>query len=93
MTLNYAGSEAMLEDPYTFPGVGDVAGLPPVYVLNSEVDLLRASGEAFATALKAAAVEVRVEHEPGTGHGHLNVPRLPEAARSLDRIAGWLSSH
>ena len=91
--LNYVGTEELLEDPYAFPGLGDVGGLPPVYVLNSERDLLRASGEAFATALVAAEVEVAVEYEPGTDHGHLNDPALPAAMSSIERILAWLEAH
>jgi acetyl esterase len=93
MNLNYAGSEVLLEDPYAFPGLGDVAGQPPVYVLNSEQDLLRASGEAYAAALQTAGVAVTVEYEPGTSHGHLNEPLLPEARQSVDRIVAWLERH
>ncbi len=91
MYLNYAGSEEMLEDPYAFPGLGDVGGQPPVYILNSERDVLRASGEAYAVDLAAAGVDVTVEYEPGTGHGHLNDPQLPEATRSIDRLVAWLA--
>ncbi len=93
MSLKYVGSERLLDDPYAFPGLGDVGGQPPVYVLNSENDALRASGEACAAALDAAGVAVTVEYEPGTGHGHLNEPLLPAAARSVGRIAAWLEAH
>ena len=69
LNLNYVGEEAGLADPYAFPANGDAAGQPPVYILNSESDELRASGEAYAAQLAAAGVEVRVEFEPGTRHG------------------------
>lgn len=91
MSLNYAGSPAVLEDPYAFPGLGDLGGLPPTYVLNSEVDLLRASGEVFAADLNRAEGDVTVEYEPGAGHGHLNEPALEAASRSIERMADWLS--
>ena len=92
MFLNYAGSEEALEDPYAFPGLGDVGGQPAVYVLNSERDVLRASGEAYAAAVETAGGAVTVEYEPDTGHGHLNDPQLPEASRSIDRIVAWLGA-
>ena len=79
MSLKYVGSEDLLADPYAFPGLGDVGGQPAVYVLNSENDVLRASGEAYAAALVAADVSVTVEYEPDTKHGHLNQPLLPES--------------
>jgi acetyl esterase len=91
MSLNYAGTAAVLEDSYAFPGLGNVAGLPPTYILNSEVDLLRPSGEAFGADLKAAGVEVTLEYEPGSGHGHLNEPLSDAAQRSIDRMAAWLA--
>ncbi|EFC83937.1 alpha/beta hydrolase, partial [Parafrankia sp. EUN1f] len=71
---------------------GDVAGQPPVYVLNSDTDFLRASGEAYAAQLATASVPVRVEFEPGSLHGHLNEPFTAAAERSLDRMTAWLTS-
>ncbi|NIZ89448.1 alpha/beta hydrolase [Kineococcus rubinsiae] len=68
-----------------------LAALPPTFVLLSEVDGLRPSGEAFVTSLQEAGVPVRQELEPRTLHGHLNTPELPGAAASLGRMAGWLS--
>jgi len=91
INLNYAGSEAVFDDVYAFPGNGDVSGLPPVFVVNSERDTLRASGERFAEQLVAAGVAVRVEYEPGTSHGHLNQPEDPGALRSIERMVAWLS--
>jgi acetyl esterase/lipase len=92
LSLNYAGTEAAFGDPYAFPSVGDVADQPPVYVLNSETDILRASGEAYAAQLEVAGVAVTVDFEPGTNHGHLNEPENPGARRSIERITRWLAS-
>ncbi len=92
INLMYVDDEAGLADPYAFAANGDTSGQPPVYVLNSEADSLRASGEAYAAQLENAGVVVKVEFEPGTGHGHLNQPFLPGGERSLDRIAEWLDS-
>lgn len=92
MSLNFAGDEATMADPYAFPGLADPTGLPPVFVLNSEVDTLRASGEAFAASLAGHGVTVLSLVEPGTQHGHLNRPDEAAARRSIDRIATWLST-
>jgi acetyl esterase/lipase len=89
--LNYAGSEAGCADPYAFAGNGDVSNQPPVYVLNSEADRLRASGELYAEQLQSAGVQARVEYEPNTVHGHLNEPYSDGGPRSIDRIVTWLS--
>jgi acetyl esterase/lipase len=91
LCLNYAGSESLFDDPYAFPGNGDVSRLPPVFILNSERDSLRSSGERFGEQLSEAGVPVRVEYEPGTVHGHLNEPEAPGAIRSIERIVEWLS--
>jgi acetyl esterase/lipase len=91
LSLNYAGSEDLFDNVYAFPGNGDVSRLPPVFILNSERDSLRASGERFGQQLSEAGVPVRVEYEPGTFHGHLNHPEDPAAMRSIERMVAWLS--
>jgi acetyl esterase/lipase len=88
--LNYAGSEAGCADPYAFAGNGDVSNQPPVYVLNSEADRLRASGERYAEQLREVGVPVQVEYEPNTVHGHLNEPYSKGGPRSIERIVRWL---
>jgi len=88
--LNYVGDEAELTNPYAFPGGHDLRGLPPVFILNSDNDPLRASGEALAGELAAAGVDTLVMREVGTRHGHLNSPDEPLALRSIDRMAAWV---
>jgi len=90
INLNFVGDEALLEDDYAFPANGELSGQPPIFILNSEADSLRASGEAYATQLADAGVPVRVEFEPGTLHGHLNDPNDPAAERSIERMAAWV---
>ena len=90
INAQYTGHPDLLRDPYAFPANGDVGGLPPTYLLNSEADTLRASGEAFAERLIAAGVLTEVEFEPGTGHGHLNEPHIEASWRSIDRIVAWM---
>lgn len=88
LNLNYAGDH--MSDPHAFPGEGDGAGFPEVYILNVEKDVLRASGERFATQLASSGVRVKSEFEPGARHGHLNEPGDPGALRSLARITAWI---
>ena len=90
INVNFVGAEEALDDPYAFAANGDVSGQPPVLVLNSEADELRASGEAYAAELEGAGVEVALEYEPGTAHGHLNEPDQPAAVRSIERIVSWI---
>ncbi|HEY5223793.1 MAG TPA: alpha/beta hydrolase [Microbacteriaceae bacterium] len=90
MNLNYVGDEALLADPYAFPGGHDLTGLPPTFILNSDHDSLRSSGEAYASELAMAGVDVLVLREDGTRHGHLNDPQNPAAWLSIERMSAWL---
>lgn len=92
MNANYLGHEGPADSPYAFPGGQDLRGLPPTLIVNSDHDALRAGGEAYAAELAAAGVDVAVVREDGTTHGHLNRPDEPGFARSLGRIAAWLTT-
>ncbi len=87
---NYAGSAAVLADPYAFPANGPLGGQPPVFVLTAEFDTLRFSGEAYAAAVIQADGTARLEMEPRAPHGALARPSGEFGHRSLDRIAAWL---
>ena len=69
----------------------DLAGFPPVLMINDEADELRVSGEVFAASLVAAGVPLELVVEPGTVHGHLNRPDEPAASASIDRVARWIA--
>jgi acetyl esterase len=90
INLQFTGSEAALADPYAFAANGDVGGQPPVFILNSEADALRASGEAYAEQLRDAGVDVTLGLEPRAGHGHLNEPANAGGQASLERMTRWL---
>ena len=90
MSMNYVGNEALFSHAHAFPGNANFLGLPPFLIINSEMDDLRSSGEALAAGLALAGNDVSLVCEKGTYHGHLNRPELPEATRSLNRIARWL---
>jgi acetyl esterase len=93
ITSNYIGSANVNGDPYAFAANGDLSGLSPTFILNSEIDTLRVSGEAYGAALGRAGVEVVTEYEPGATHGHLNEPFTAHGEHSLARMALWLRSH
>jgi acetyl esterase len=92
-TLNYVGDPALMSDPYAFAANGSAAGLPPYFVLNSERDILRASGEAYAAQLAEAGNDLLVVTEPGVGHGHFHQPHDPRARASVQRVVEWIRSH
>jgi acetyl esterase len=91
MHLNYAGSEEQLALPGTFPGGGDLHGLPPTLLLDADGDTLRASGEAFAAELTAAGVTATHRVIPDTGHGYLNKPGTRGFVEGTRRITEFLS--
>ncbi|WP_417512303.1 alpha/beta hydrolase fold domain-containing protein [Microbacterium sp.] len=68
---------------YAFPGGRNLVGLPPVLIVNAELDSLRASGEAFAAELATASVDVHVVRQRGAMHGYLNEVGHPAAERTL----------
>ncbi|BCW58631.1 alpha/beta hydrolase fold domain-containing protein [Arthrobacter sp. StoSoilB20] len=93
LTLNYVnGNPQQLADPYAFPGGHDLTGFPPTFVLNSDVDTIRSSGDAFAAELAGAGVDLLTVREHGTDHGHLNEPTTVGAQRSVQRMIEWLTS-
>lgn len=92
MNENHAGGELDACRSRAFAGGQNLKGLPRVLIVNSEHDDLRASGEAFASELADAGVDVKVVMEPGTFHGHLNDELSPQALRTIETISGWLKS-
>lgn len=90
LNLHYVGDAAALDNPYAFAGGHDLQGLPSTFILNSDSDGLRASGEAFGSELAAAGVDVKVVREVDSFHGHINGPDNVGAAGSIRRMQRWL---
>lgn len=93
MYENLLGGPVDDADVYAVPGRAtsdELAGFPPVLMVNSDTDELRVSGEAFAAALRDAGVDVTAVTEPGTQHGHLNRPEEAAASVSIGRFADRL---
>ena len=89
--FNYLGGPVSKADGYAFPALADLRGLCPTLVLNAEYDDLRASGQAFASALAAAGVDVRQTMVTSMLHGFLNLPAsIGPVGAALDLIAETL---
>jgi acetyl esterase len=72
---------------------GDLAGLPPAYVLTSEFDVLRDEAEALVANLRAAGVDVTHRRFDGTIHGFWRWMAATEATReAVDEVAAALRS-
>jgi acetyl esterase/lipase len=92
MLENYAGAPLAEAAPYVIPGSLDPTGLPPTLIVTCEQDILRFSGEQFATSLEAAGVRHRLVMAPGVGHGHINTPWLAAAQDTFAVMAEWVSN-
>jgi acetyl esterase len=89
--LNYLGGPLSTADGYAFPALADLRGLCPTLVLNAEYDDLRSSGQAFASALAAAGVDVRQVMVASMLHGFLNLPAsIGPVGGALELIAETL---
>lgn len=91
LNANYLGHDGPETPPYAFPGGQDLRGLPPTFVVTSDHDTLRSSGEAYCAELAAAGVDVTLVREDSTYHGHLDEPATDGAARSMRRLRAWLT--
>jgi acetyl esterase len=89
MNRNYAGSPDALGHRLAFPGGHDLAGFPRTLIINAEYDNMRASGDLFASELRAADVDVQHHVLPGTTHAFLNRPGLPPFETATSMIAAW----
>lgn len=88
--VNYAGSTELLRNPAVFPGLGELAGLPPVHMLNADRDILRSSAENFAHRLTLAEVVHEGWFIPSSTHGFLANPESDEFRQGTHALAGWL---
>jgi acetyl esterase len=80
------------EDPRRRPLTeGDLAGLPPAFVVTAAFDPLRDEGEAYADALHAAGTPVLLRRFDGLVHAFINMVGVSPACRdALVEVAGTL---
>lgn len=72
-----------LDDPDVSPLCAtDLAGLPPAVFLLASHDVLRAEGETYAQALRAAGVPTRLTIYDGTVHGFLRWTGVTDIAHT-----------
>ncbi|MFT4187086.1 MAG: alpha/beta hydrolase [Aeromicrobium sp.] len=80
-----------LDDPRLSPLHGDLAGLPPAYLVTAGFDPLLDEGAAYASAMWAAGVSVEYHCEEGLIHGFANMVSFGRSApAAVDRIAAAL---
>ncbi len=77
-------------DPLASPIFGELAGLPPMLVHAGDHEVLLDDASGFATALKAAGVEVDYRIWPGMIHDfQIMYPDYPEAIEGTEAIAAF----
>lgn len=86
-----AGTDPM--DPRVSPyRASTLAGLPPAIVNLAGFDPLHDDGVAYATALRAAGVPVRVDREAGLVHGYLSYTAVsPSCREATERLVASVS--
>jgi acetyl esterase/lipase len=72
------GEEA---NPYASPLFADHHGLPPALIQTANHDPLRDQGQAYAEALRAAGIPVRLTNYVDAVHGYVSIPGVVPAAR------------
>lgn len=83
-----------LTNPFISPLYGDVAGLPPTYLLVSAAELLLDDSTRMAEKMKTAEVEVTLDIWPGLWHDWtIMADQVPEAEQALEKVAAFLSHH
>jgi acetyl esterase len=81
-------SEDDLKDPRLNLIDADLAGLPPVTIVNANLDPLRSDGAKLEDALKAAGVPVERRNYDGVAHEFFGAAAVLAKAREAQRFAG-----
>ncbi len=77
-----------LKDPRLSLVDADMAGLPPVTIVNAQLDPLRSDGAKLEDALRAAGVPVRREVYDGVAHEFFGAAAVLDKARQAQAFAG-----
>lgn len=90
MFANWAGN-APWDDPYVAPGLADLEGLPPTYVMTCEVDTLRRGSEPYVARLEQAHVPLWHDILPGARHAPFDRPGTPDGEHAIARLRTWVT--
>ncbi|MFC9554593.1 alpha/beta hydrolase [Rhodococcus sp. NPDC056960] len=95
MGVGYLDDRSLTADPRVSPIEGDLTGVAPAIVCGAEFDPLRDHAPAYAAALEAAGVPVRLRISAGMLHGYWSMgvaPRANDLANGLcDELAEMLA--
>lgn len=80
-------NDADRQDPRLNLVAADLKGLPPVTVINAEIDPLRSDGDLLADKLKEAGVETTLKTYPGVTHDFFGMDAVVAKARDAQDFA------
>ncbi len=79
----YMSSPKDGNNPYASPSKAtDLSGLPPAFVITGELDVLRDEGEAYASQLKQAGVQVKCKRYSGAVHEFFSLSGVADVSKS-----------
>ena len=88
---NYCPDPAMRSSPLVSPLRAKLQGLPPVFMIIADHDILFDENLLMADALKRAGVEVGMNVYPGTTHAFIEAISASELSRAaVEEASGWL---
>jgi len=83
----YAKSMADMQDPRINLVAANLRGLPPVTIVNAQIDPLRSDGETLAEALRTAGVRVEQRTFPGVTHEFFGMGAVVRGAYDANQYA------
>jgi acetyl esterase/lipase len=86
------GNDTRLPD--LSPIYADLRGLPPLYVIAAEHDVLRGEMERLTRAARENGIEIEIVYWPHVWHGwHVFLPHLPEATEAIRALGETIRQH
>ena len=83
----YSTSMADMQDPRLNLVKANLKGLPPVTIINAQIDPLRSDGETLATALRSAGDKVEQKTFPGVTHEFFGMGKVVKGAYDAETYA------
>ncbi len=91
MATTFLGENGNRRDPLANPLLGDLRGLPPVYIQVGGYEVLLDDSRALAEALRRADGEVKLDVYPEMQHAfQLLAGVAPEADDAIGKLAAWV---
>jgi acetyl esterase len=88
---NYLSSPEEAKNPLVCPVHADLRGLPPVFMVIPECDILTEQNWRLAEKLKNAGVQVTTAFYEGASHSFLEAMSISKLSnRAIDDTAHWL---